>query len=246
MTDSLVLKRSWCTLALLPRMKVRRCLRWLSWTRGWVKCMLAKSNARKVACHQLPSLRRPPQVISPPLLPRKSPKKWRKERNRMSYFSLCIFFVSSTVIVTTRKRTVTTRTLGEHKTMQWRVELTFWSLRENWTMNAWESESGVAGESLFRLLQLLRKTDNHLCADCNHPLVVNPALLQNGNPTKKNLVRTSSSVSSVSINTESSTAIYASTRFRVWLCEKCAESHGIIVPRSKVSKEAFPSFLSDY
>ena len=105
---------------------------------------------------------------------------------------------------------------------------------------------GIAavGESLYRLLQLLRKTENHLCADCSSPLVVsninsNLKLLPHGKGKNKfdNSVSNGnmgSLGSAVDSNISDRAAVFASMAFRVWICSLCAESHRAVVKSSKV------------
>lgn len=102
----------------------------------------------------------------------------------------------------------------------------------------------AAGESLYRLLQVLRKTENHLCADCSSPLVVSninsySALPPHGKTYKKidnNSSGNSSSLSSaVDSKISDGAAVFASMAFRVWICSLCAESHRAVVKTSKVS-----------
>lgn len=108
-----------------------------------------------------------------------------------------------------------------------------------------QKENGIAGiaavgESLYRLLQLLRKTENHLCADCSSPLVVsyihsNAGLPPHGKATKK--IDSTSNInigSAVDSNISDGAAVFASLTFRVWICNLCAESHKSVVKTSKV------------
>lgn len=105
---------------------------------------------------------------------------------------------------------------------------------------------GIAavGESLYRLLQLLRKTENHLCADCSSPLVVSnipkhAGLPPHGKATKKidnsaSNINIGSLSSAVDSNISDGAAVFASMTFRVWICNLCAESHRSVVKTSEV------------
>lgn len=110
-----------------------------------------------------------------------------------------------------------------------------------------QEESGLVGiaavgESLYKLLQLLRKTENHLCADCSSPLIVSnitsfSTLPPHGKANKKidNSSNSSSLSSAVDSKISDGAAVFASMTFRVWICSVCAESHRAVVKASKVS-----------